>query len=136
MKDGESPLSCEMKEKIKTDFTARYESRPLNTVLNTATFLDPRFKDSFVGEMEEEVKAVLLQKSGKALQQQPSLVLAEEQQQQENQGGAKKRKEDLKSALEKSVEEKGAEGGHSTYPADNFASEFLLQKMTEIQKCF
>jgi len=52
VKDGESNLSRDMKDKIRSDFTARYESRQLDTVLNTATFLDPRFKDTFV-TMEE-----------------------------------------------------------------------------------
>ncbi|KAL1250025.1 hypothetical protein QQF64_021030 [Cirrhinus molitorella] len=138
VKEGEGPLSSEMKEKIKTDFTARYESRPLDTVLNTATFLDPRFKDSFVA-MEEEVKVVLLEKSAEVSQQQTSLVQASKQQQEEDQGRAKKRKEDLKSLLstikfEKSVvEAKGAEGGHSTSPADKLTGEILLYKqMTDI----
>lgn len=64
VKDGENTLSCDMKDKIRTDFTARYESRLQEIVLNTATFLDPTFKDTFV-TMEEEVKAILLQKSDK-----------------------------------------------------------------------
>lgn len=54
-------LSCDMKDKIRTDFKTRYKSTLLNTVLDTATILDPRFKNTFV-TMEEEVKATLLQK--------------------------------------------------------------------------
>lgn len=136
VKEGESTLSCEMKEKIRKDFTARYESRLLDTVLNTATFLDPRFKFSFV-TMEEEVKAVLLQKSAEAPSlQQKNEVQAPEKQKQD-QGGAKKRKTDLKSLLSTIKSEKmeksevvaaGAEGGHSASPPDQLTSEFLLYK--------
>lgn len=39
VKDGESSLSCDMKDKIRTDFTARYENRLLDNVL------DPRFSE-------------------------------------------------------------------------------------------
>lgn len=56
--DGESILSHGVKDRIRTDFKKRYESRVLNNVLNTATFLNPRFKDTFV-TMEEEVKTIL-----------------------------------------------------------------------------
>lgn len=48
-------------ERQNTYFTTRYESRLLDTVLNTAMFLNPRFKDTFV-TIEEGVKAILLQK--------------------------------------------------------------------------
>lgn len=135
VKDGESILSHDMKDKIRTDFTTRYESRLLDTLLNTATFLDARFKDTFITN-EEDVKAILLQKCDEAPQQ----VEVADQQQQEDQGGAKKRKSDLKSLLstikfEKREEAGGAEGrvGHSTSRADQLACEFLLYKqMKEI----
>jgi len=61
--EEEDNLSHDMKEKIRTDFIGRYESnRPLDIVLDTATFLDPRFKDTFVS-LEEDVKAIILQKA-------------------------------------------------------------------------
>lgn len=53
------------------------------------TFLDPQFKDSF-DAMEDKVKAVLVQKSAEASQQQRGLVQPAEQ--QGDQGGAKKEK--------------------------------------------
>lgn len=56
VKDGESILSHDMKDKIRTDFTTRYESRLLDTVLTTAPFLYPRLRETFV-MMEEELKA-------------------------------------------------------------------------------
>lgn len=73
-----------MKDKIRTDFTARYERRLLD---NTASFLNPRFKGISVTN-EEEVKAILMQKCDEAPQQ----VEVAEQQRQEDQGGAKKKK--------------------------------------------
>lgn len=46
---------------MPSDFDSRYEDTQLNIVLHTVTYLDPRFKDTFVA-MEEEVKEHIFQK--------------------------------------------------------------------------
>lgn len=78
VKDGESSLSCDMKDKIRTDFTARYENRLLDNVL------DPGFSDSLLTK-EEEVKVILLQKCN-APRQSEKQVQAVEQLQWEAKG--------------------------------------------------
>ena len=55
---GDSKLACEMKEKIAEDLRQRYEPGGLQLLLNTAAYLDPRFKLSFVN-LREEVKQSL-----------------------------------------------------------------------------
>ena len=93
---GERVIAGAMKDQIKSDFSTRYEDTQLNIVLNTATYLDPWFKDTFVA-MEEEVKERLLQKCHEASVPQVEQVQTGEQhqQQEEGQGGTKKRKTDL-----------------------------------------
>lgn len=108
VKDGESTLSRDMKDNIKADLTRRYECRILDTALNIVTFIDPRFKDTFV-TTEEEVKAVLLQKSDDAPRQPQK-----GQEQPEHQEGAKKRKTGLKSLLSTIKSEKMLESGEAS----------------------
>ena len=131
-KDSDSVLACDIKQKMRSDF-ARYECRLLDLVLNTATFLDPRFKDTFV-TIEEEVKADLLQKAGEAPQSHQPVEITLPQEQAT---GAKKRKTDLKSLLSTITFEKResgeagmAEGGasFSPSPSDRLTSEYLLYK--------
>ena len=90
---GERVIAGAMKDQIKSDFSTRYEDTQLNIVLNTATYLDPWFKDTFVA-MEEEVKECLLQKRHEASVQPVEQIRTGEQhqQQEEGQGGTKKGK--------------------------------------------
>ena len=53
--DTSSNLERQLKQKIGDDLKHRYEDRNLQLVLNTATFLDLHFKDSFT-TLKEEVK--------------------------------------------------------------------------------
>lgn len=46
--DSDSVLAGEMKGSIKENLGQRYDDGELQLLLNTATHLDPRFKDSFV----------------------------------------------------------------------------------------
>lgn len=60
--EGDRPLVLEMKNKIRGDFEKRYDDHNLQMTLNTSTFLDPRFKGTFV-TMEEDIKMELLRKA-------------------------------------------------------------------------
>ncbi|KAL7381449.1 hypothetical protein ABVT39_005676 [Epinephelus coioides] len=53
--EDDSHLAREMKEKVLVDLKKRYADQDLQITLNCATFLDPRFKDTFV-TMGPEVK--------------------------------------------------------------------------------
>ena len=98
-RDGERVIAGAMKDQIRSDLASRYEDTQLNIVLNTATYLDPRFKDTFVA-MEEEVKEHLFQKRHEAsVQPVEQVQTGEQQRQEEGQGGTKRRKTDLKSLL-------------------------------------
>lgn len=57
--EDDAPLCREMKEKVLEDLNKRYTDKDLQTILNCATYLDPRFKDTFV-VMTPEVKECLI----------------------------------------------------------------------------
>uniref|UniRef100_A0A671RC50 BED-type domain-containing protein n=1 Tax=Sinocyclocheilus anshuiensis TaxID=1608454 RepID=A0A671RC50_9TELE len=60
VEEGDSNLKRQLKDNIREDLRQRYENNThLQLILNTATFLDPRFKDSFV-TLREEVKQNLM----------------------------------------------------------------------------
>ncbi len=59
VEEGESNLKRQLKDNIREDLRQRYENTHLQLILNTATFLDPRFKDSLV-TLREEVKQNLM----------------------------------------------------------------------------
>ncbi|XP_063757877.1 E3 SUMO-protein ligase ZBED1-like [Eleginops maclovinus] len=114
--EGDRPLAIEMKNKIRGDFEKRYNDHNLQMTLNTSTFLDPRFKDTFV-TMEEDIKRELLLKS-EAVQLPPHSPVDPR-----GTGAAPKRnKRDLKSLLcTITTEKKGADNSetrhHSPTPA-------------------
>nr|XP_055062477.1 E3 SUMO-protein ligase ZBED1-like [Misgurnus anguillicaudatus] len=56
---SDSALTQEMKEKINEYLRHRYDNLQLQLLLNTATYLDPRFKNSFVS-LKDDVKQSLL----------------------------------------------------------------------------
>lgn len=56
---SDSALAQEMKEKITEYLQHRYDDLQLQLLLNTATYLDPRFKNSFVS-LKDDVKQRLL----------------------------------------------------------------------------
>jgi len=60
--DTDSVLTCNMKTEIRTDLEMRYRNEKLQILLNSATFFDPRFKNTFVTK-EKEVTEVLMQKN-------------------------------------------------------------------------
>uniref|UniRef100_A0AAY4DNR2 BED-type domain-containing protein n=1 Tax=Denticeps clupeoides TaxID=299321 RepID=A0AAY4DNR2_9TELE len=62
LSDEDSVLARDMKEKISGELKSRYKNRELQILLNTGTFLDPRFKDTFV-IMQNDVKETLLEKA-------------------------------------------------------------------------
>lgn len=64
-KENDSLLTKEMKSFVRESINQRYENREVQLLLNTATYLDPRFKDSFVA-LEDGVKQSLLEQVGNA----------------------------------------------------------------------
>uniref|UniRef100_A0A672RIU4 BED-type domain-containing protein n=1 Tax=Sinocyclocheilus grahami TaxID=75366 RepID=A0A672RIU4_SINGR len=60
---SDSALAQEMKEKITEYLQYRYDDLQLQLLLNTATYLDPRFKNSFVS-LKDDVKQSLVDESG------------------------------------------------------------------------
>uniref|UniRef100_A0A673G4Z9 BED-type domain-containing protein n=1 Tax=Sinocyclocheilus rhinocerous TaxID=307959 RepID=A0A673G4Z9_9TELE len=56
---SDSALAQEMKEKITEYLQHRYDDLQLQLLLNTATYLDPRFKNSFVS-LKDDVKQSLV----------------------------------------------------------------------------
>ncbi|XP_051801787.1 zinc finger BED domain-containing protein 4-like [Acanthochromis polyacanthus] len=55
----DSALAGQMKRAIRDYLDEHYQDKKLQLLLNTATYLDPRFKDSFVS-LEDDVKQNLL----------------------------------------------------------------------------
>ena len=55
-KTSDTPLTVEIKERIKRDLETRYQSKTMSLLLDTCAFLDPRFKDRFSMEDEPVVK--------------------------------------------------------------------------------
>ena len=43
-------LTAELKAKVQADFETRYTSKTAQTILNTATWLDPRYKTEYLTE--------------------------------------------------------------------------------------
>ena len=64
-KEDDSLLTGEMKSLVRESINQRYENREVQLLLNTATYLDPRFKASFVA-LEDDVKQSLLEQVGNA----------------------------------------------------------------------
>uniref|UniRef100_A0A3Q3Q9S5 BED-type domain-containing protein n=1 Tax=Monopterus albus TaxID=43700 RepID=A0A3Q3Q9S5_MONAL len=95
VEEGDSNLKRQLKDNIREDLRQRYEGTQLQLILNTATFLDPRFKDSFVtlrGEVKQNLTvSVNLQEAGSQSQQTSSP--------DDKQQPAKKTKSDLKRLL-------------------------------------
>ncbi len=95
VEEGDSNLKRQLKDNIREDLRQRYDNTHLQLILNTVTFLDPRFKDSFV-TLREEVKQNLMVSV--------NLLEAGDQSQQtsspdDKQQPAKKTKSDLKRLL-------------------------------------
>jgi len=51
-RDDDTDLNLEIRECIKSDLDNQYQSDEMSSLLDTCTFLDPRFKDKFT--MEDE----------------------------------------------------------------------------------
>ena len=64
-KEDDSLLTGEMKSLVRESINQRYENREVQLLLNTATYLDPRFKASFIA-LEDDVKQSLLEQVGNA----------------------------------------------------------------------
>lgn len=135
VEEGDSNLKRQLKDNIREDLRQRYENTHLQLILNTATFLDPRFKDSFV-TLREEVKqnlmiSVDLLKAGGQSQQTSSP--------DDKQQPAKKTKSDLKSLLANIQGEKKSEHGEGSSSREDEGAETELknefsvyEKMPEI----
>jgi len=83
----------------------RYSYENLQILLNSATFFNPRFKNTFVTK-ENDVTEVLLQKAATADLSNIQSVMESTQAEQEEQTAAKKQKQDLGSLLSSIVSEK------------------------------
>ena len=57
-KTGDSPLTLEVKERIRNDINTRYKSEAMSSLLDICSFLDPRFKDRFSIEDEPVVRLI------------------------------------------------------------------------------
>ncbi|KAJ4947155.1 hypothetical protein JOQ06_009196, partial [Pogonophryne albipinna] len=108
--EGDRPLVLEMKHRIREDLEKRYNEHDLKMMLNISTFLDPRFKSTFV-TMEEEVKRELLLKADTVM-----LPMEEQPEDSEDNRGAadatagKRKRTDLKHLLcSITSEKKGAD---------------------------
>uniref|UniRef100_A0A671SCA6 BED-type domain-containing protein n=1 Tax=Sinocyclocheilus anshuiensis TaxID=1608454 RepID=A0A671SCA6_9TELE len=137
VEEGDSNLKRQLKDNIREDLRQRYENNThLQLILNTATFLDPRFKDSFV-TLREEVKqnlmvSVNLLEAGGQSQQTSSP--------DDKQQPAKKNKSDLKRLLTSIQGEKKSEHGEGSSSREEgegaeteFKNEFsVYEKMPEI----
>lgn len=53
---SDTPLTVEVKERIKRDLNTRYQNETMSSLLDTCAFLDPHFKDRFSMEDEPVVK--------------------------------------------------------------------------------
>ena len=62
-KEDDTLLTGEMKSLVRESINQRYENREVQLLLNTATYLDPRFRASFVA-LEDDVKQSLLEQVG------------------------------------------------------------------------
>ncbi|XP_044155948.1 E3 SUMO-protein ligase ZBED1-like [Bufo gargarizans] len=141
--ESDSILAREMKQRVIDDMKKRYQSKKLQLILNTATYLDPRFKDSFVS-IQDEVKEELLQRA--SILQLPASCGAEQKDEEEHAVAQvpKKKKNDLKSLLANIVTEKrgSASAGGSVCTEDTSSDKsptamlcndfFLYKQMKEI----
>ena len=57
-KTGDSPMTLEVKERIRNDINTRYKSEAMSSLLDICSFLDPRFKDRFSIEDEPVVRLI------------------------------------------------------------------------------
>ncbi|KAI4827546.1 hypothetical protein KUCAC02_030934 [Chaenocephalus aceratus] len=133
--EGDRPLALEMKHRIREDLEKRYNEHDLKMMLNISTFLDPRFKSTFV-TMEEEVKRELLLKA-------ETVMLPTEEQpedSEDNREGAaagKRKRSDLKHLLcSITSEKKGADNSGTrqdsstpTIPTDKLNGEITDYKL-------
>ncbi|XP_075712391.1 E3 SUMO-protein ligase ZBED1-like [Rhinoderma darwinii] len=138
-----------MKQRVRNDMKKRYENENLQLILNIATYLDPRFKESFVS-MEKDVKEELLQRAsnvslpeGAEPEHQSQKEFSEEEHDAMGQV-AKKKKTDLESLLSSIITEKRGSAGSSAgtteseassdkTSAEKLSSEFMLySQMKEI----
>ncbi|XP_039510154.1 E3 SUMO-protein ligase ZBED1-like [Pimephales promelas] len=137
-KQSDSALAQEMKEKIHEYLKHRYDDLQLQFLLNTATYLDPRFKNSFVSLKGDDVKQSLLdevRKMGNA--ESASRVSGGESSQEVR--PSKKSKNDLKHLLS-SIQGEKKEKGEPTCSSqanlsasDELNGEFLVySQMPEI----
>uniref|UniRef100_A0A672MZ58 HAT C-terminal dimerisation domain-containing protein n=1 Tax=Sinocyclocheilus grahami TaxID=75366 RepID=A0A672MZ58_SINGR len=122
--EGDSNLKRQLKDNIREDLRQRYENTHLQLILNMATFLGPRFQDSFV-TLREEVKqnlmfSVNLLEAGGQSQQTSSP--------DDKQQPAKKTKSDLKRLLT-SIRGKNSEHGEGSSSREEGA---VYEKMPEI----
>jgi len=135
---SDSALAQEMKEKIHEYLKHRYDDLQLQFLLNTATYLDPRFKNSFVSLKGDDVKQSLLdevRKMGNA--ESASRVSGGESSQEVR--PSKKSKNDLKHLLS-SIQGEKKEKGEPTCSSqanlsasDELNGEFLVySQMPEI----
>ena len=62
-KEDDTLLTREMKSSVTESLNQRYENREVQLLLNTATYLDPGFKASFVA-LEDDVRQSLLEQVG------------------------------------------------------------------------
>ena len=53
-KEGDTSLTNDIKKKVSTYMEKKYKDIKVNELLDVATFLDPRFKMTFVDESEKE----------------------------------------------------------------------------------
>lgn len=104
--ETDSVLSRSMKTEIRKYLEMRYSNEQLQILLNSATFFDPTFKNTFVTK-EKEVIEVLMQKAATADLSHLSQQMESTQSEQEEQTGAKK--QDLGSLLSTIVSEKKKE---------------------------
>ena len=49
---GDTPLTLDVKERIKNDINTRSQNKAMSSLLDTCALLDPRFKDKFSYENE------------------------------------------------------------------------------------
>ena len=57
-KTGDTPLMLEVKWCIRNNINTWYQSEAMSLLLDTCTFLDPRFKDKFCTEDEPVVRLI------------------------------------------------------------------------------
>ena len=57
-KEEDTPLTLEVKERIRNDLNTHYQSEAISLLLDTCSFLDPRFKDKFCPEDGQILKLI------------------------------------------------------------------------------